>query len=132
MRAACDTVSLSYGLAVVVRNEQGILVAGSSKLVFAPSAIAAEAKAIDLGLCLASSLSLSSFSLESDSLSLSHFGFSKSFVACDWSWTSRKANSVADFVASLSLQRVCSVDWITKPPTSLMLILLFDAASPPP
>ncbi|KAL6219013.1 hypothetical protein ACLB2K_012220 [Fragaria x ananassa] len=68
----------------VVRNEKGLLVAGSSKLDVVPSAIVAETKAIDLGLCLASSLSLSSFSLESDSLSLVS-AFQNPLSLVDWS-----------------------------------------------
>ncbi|KAL6214019.1 hypothetical protein ACLB2K_013457 [Fragaria x ananassa] len=116
------------------------------------SVMAAEALAIKLGLSLASSLSLSSFQLESDSLvlistlsnSLSIVDWTaarsiawirenlKLFQQVNWRWASRKANEAADWVASLALRRVCPIDWFSNPPTSLMRILLFDAVSPPP
>ncbi|KAL6214793.1 hypothetical protein ACLB2K_014225 [Fragaria x ananassa] len=119
---------------------------------YAISVMAAEALAIKFGLSLASSLSLSSFQLESDSLvlistlsnPLSTVDWTAArsiawirenlnlFQQVNWCWASRKANEVADWVASLALHRVCLMDWFFNPPTSIMRILLFDVVSPPP
>ncbi|PRQ55298.1 putative ribonuclease H-like domain-containing protein [Rosa chinensis] len=68
--AAWDSSTLSCGLSALLRDSTGTLVKGLSQLNSASSSLAAEAMAIDLGLSLASSIPLSSFQLESDSLVL--------------------------------------------------------------
>ncbi|XP_024162280.1 uncharacterized protein LOC112169478 [Rosa chinensis] len=150
--ATWDSSTNSCGIAAVVRDSNGLLVGGSSRFDMASSPLAAEALAIQLGLTLASSLSLSSFQLESDSLvlisaflnPLSTVDWSASqlvsrirsqaalFHRVNWHWASRRANRAADLVAALALHRVCIDDWTSNPPPSLMRILLFDAAGPPP
>lgn len=150
--ASWDPTTLTCGLAAIIRNSNGEVVGGATSTEVASSALNAEALAIGLGLSLASSSSLTSFSLESDSLSListllnplslidwtavtlltkirskaSHFS------RVNWLWTSRKANEAANWAASLAKNRVCPLDWFSNPPSSLSRILLYDAASPPP
>ncbi|XP_062013961.1 uncharacterized protein LOC133730370 [Rosa rugosa] len=150
--AAWDSSTLSCGLSALLRDSTGTLVKGLSQSNFASSSLAAEAMAIDLGLSLASSIPLSSFQLESDSLvlisaflnPLSAVDWStsqivstirtkaSSFNRVNWRWTSRRTNAAADLVAAWASRRVCPVDWDSNPPPSLMRILLYDAAGPPP
>ncbi|KAL6124962.1 hypothetical protein ACLB2K_077470 [Fragaria x ananassa] len=150
--AAWNKDSAECGLAAVARNSLGKIVGGMHNYGSSISVMAVEALAIKLGLSLASSLSLSSFQLESDSLvlvsSLSNHLYTVDWTAArsidwirenlnlflqvNWRWVSRKANEAADWVASLALRRVCPLDWVSSPPSSLMRILLFDVVSPPP
>ncbi|XP_024179118.1 uncharacterized protein LOC112185138 [Rosa chinensis] len=150
--AAWDERSSECGLASIIRDSNGSVLGGFAKSTHASSSLAAEAMAIVLGLSLASSLSLSSFQLESDSLvlistflnPLSSIDWSASrivakirvlagqFDRVNWLWASRYANQTADLVAALASRRVCTEDWVSNPPPSLMRILLFDAQGPPP
>ncbi|KAL6225595.1 hypothetical protein ACLB2K_004444 [Fragaria x ananassa] len=68
--AAWNKDSAECGLAAVARNSLGKIVGGMHNYGYAISIMAAEALAIKFGLSLSSSLSLSSFQLESDSLVL--------------------------------------------------------------
>ncbi|KAL6202351.1 hypothetical protein ACLB2K_026059 [Fragaria x ananassa] len=150
--ATWDSTALSSGLAAIARNSSGIIVGGLASQTLATSVVAAEAQALLLGLSLATSLSLSSFTLESDSRTLisalsnplSSVDWSASnhlkkirllscqFNRVNWSWISRLANSVADHVANLAKCGVCIGDWYSSPSLSLMHILLYDAQTDPP
>ncbi|XP_024196178.1 uncharacterized protein LOC112199381 [Rosa chinensis] len=130
--AAWDSSSLFCGLAAIARDSSGKVIGGSDKSTFASSSLAAEAQAIALGLKLATSLSLSSFQLESDSLvlisallnPLSTVDWSASHIIAqirvrsglfhrvNWLWSSRVANAAADLVAVLAKRRVCPEDCI--------------------
>ncbi|PRQ45379.1 hypothetical protein RchiOBHm_Chr3g0490691 [Rosa chinensis] len=70
MDAAWDADLNSCGLTIVIRDPSRVIVGGSSRFDFTSSPLATEALAIELGLNAASSLSLSSLHLESDSLTL--------------------------------------------------------------
>ncbi|KAL6137628.1 hypothetical protein ACLB2K_062918 [Fragaria x ananassa] len=150
--AAWNIDSAECGLATAARNSLEKIVGGMHNYGSSISVMVVEALAIKLGLSLASSLSLSSFQLESDSLVLiSSLSYPLStvdwtaarsiawirenlnlFQQVNWRWVSRKTNEAADWVASLELRRVCPLDWVSNPPSSLMRVLLFDVVSLPP
>ncbi|XP_062005530.1 uncharacterized protein LOC133722675 [Rosa rugosa] len=150
--ASWNSNSLCCGLAALLRNFIGILHNGLVLTAKANDEEAAESQAILLGLKLAKSLSLSSFSLEADCLSLisalkSPRGsvswsaiswvrqikfMAASFSSVNWSWTSREANAAADAAAHLASRLESSLNWVKNPPPSLLHILQSDAVAAPP
>ncbi|KAL6196064.1 hypothetical protein ACLB2K_031680 [Fragaria x ananassa] len=101
--ATWDSTALSSGLAAIARNSSGATVGGLASQTLATIAVAAEAQAVLLGLSLATSLSLSSFTVESDS---------------------RLANSTADHVENLAKCGVCIGDWYSNLPLSLFRCMM--------
>ncbi|XP_062015404.1 uncharacterized protein LOC133731966 [Rosa rugosa] len=146
--AAWHSDSLSCGIAVLIRNSSGELVAGSNQSLHAFSAVAAEALAVLAGLTLVVSLNLSPIILASDSLhvisALTTENFTMDWTVApliwkirslatshshvSWSWSSRQANLAADYIAALASRRMCPSDWVSNPPSSFLNLLLSDAS----
>ena len=55
-----------------------------------------------------------------------------SFQVCSWSWISRSANAMADFVASHGVARMHNYVWVKRPSSSLVVILNNDDLPCPP
>ncbi|PRQ57231.1 putative ribonuclease H-like domain-containing protein [Rosa chinensis] len=155
----CDAswTSLDVGVAVVARNYKGQVVGGTHFSTTAPSPLYAEALALCSGVFLAHKLLpqhclAGSFEFESDSLQLVHL-IKNSLPSSDWtvvpliehirdrtvalpsyswSWSSRKANQVADYLACLARRRMCPADWVSHPPSFLSMLLCKDAVSDSP
>ncbi|PRQ19970.1 putative ribonuclease H-like domain, reverse transcriptase zinc-binding domain-containing protein [Rosa chinensis] len=143
--ASWHASSLSCGVAALVRDHCGKLVAGASRILKALSPLVAEALAISVGLNVALSLPDVPIMMESDSQTLvsslcSHASLcdwkaanlisQARYVAqirhVSWHWTSRTANRAADLVAGLVNSGKCPVNWVSHPPSSLSNVLLYD------
>ncbi|KAL6228202.1 hypothetical protein ACLB2K_002156 [Fragaria x ananassa] len=140
------------GIGVVARNYHGDLIDGAHTTCQAGSALEAEARAGIEACSLAEKLTPFPIIIESDSKCLidainspsncniwsiypavakikNSPSFRQRFV---WSWISRKANSAADHLASLTVRRMCPDVWIDRPPSSLVGILSRDGLPCPP
>ncbi|KAL6225204.1 hypothetical protein ACLB2K_004055 [Fragaria x ananassa] len=139
-------------IGVVARNYHGDLIDGVHTTCRAGSALEAEARAGIEACSLAEKLTPFPIIIESDSKCLidainspsncniwsiypavakikNSPSFRQRFV---WSWISRKANSTADHLASLTVRRMCPDVWIDRPPSSLVGILSRDGLPCPP
>lgn len=143
--ASWHASTLSCGIATLVRNHNGLVIDGSTKVITALSPLAAEALALCEGLKLAASLPQVPIIVESDNLSLidalksgappsdwnasniiSQARYLSLTRQISWHWASRKANLAADHLAALAYSRKCPPDWVVNPPSSLSNILLYD------
>ncbi|KAL6194549.1 hypothetical protein ACLB2K_035631 [Fragaria x ananassa] len=134
------------GIGVVARNYHGDLIDGVHTTCRVGSALEAEARACIEACSLAEKLTPFPIIIESDSKCLidainspsncniwsiypavakikNSPSFRQRFV---WSWISRKANSTADHLASLTVRRMCPDFWIDRLPSSLVGILSRD------
>ncbi|KAF7826245.1 reverse transcriptase [Senna tora] len=147
---AFNPVSKEAGSASVVRNSDGLTVAGRSSSVEAHSASFAEVCAVKMALELAHDLQFGSVLLESDCLEvvsalnkssldvdwrchnlvLGILTLSKEFSHCQFSWIPREANQVANWVAGSAAKLLCPLDWVSKPPVALAHLLSLDAPCP--
>ncbi|XP_062021040.1 uncharacterized protein LOC133737519 [Rosa rugosa] len=149
--AAWHSDSLSCGVAAIVRNHHGRVIAGSVKTLSAPSVFAAEAFAMNEGMVLALSFPHRHVELASDSQSLikslttnvppadwqatniiTQVRYLAQTRQVSWLWTSRSANCAADHLAALACRGKCPVNWLSHPPSSLSEILLYDGCPGPP
>ncbi|XP_024163974.1 uncharacterized protein LOC112170941 [Rosa chinensis] len=150
--ATWNSESLCCGLAALLRDSLGTFLNGVVSVGKATSAEAAEAQAVLLGLNLAKTESILSFSLEADCLplisalksslgsvswsTLSWFqqikSLADSFSSVNWSWISREANVAADVAAHLAPRLEPVLDWFLNPPPSLHHVLQSDAVAAPP
>ena len=49
-----------------------------------------------------------------------------------WNWVPREANRLADAAAKLAMEKLCSSDWVCRPPTSIIDVLRADGLPRPP
>ncbi|XP_024156259.1 uncharacterized protein LOC112164271 [Rosa chinensis] len=140
------------GLGVVIRDENGVVIGGSTNRTNCGFVEIAEAQAVRLGVVLASDCNLKRVRFQSDSQlvisellsSKSHRSWkilpiieeirnrSKVFEAVTWEWIPREANMVAHNATSLAMSRVDLNRWADRPPPSLSLVLRNDGLLCPP
>ena len=150
LKINCDAswTTTGTGIAAIVRDSSGSLIAGNTDFVQATTPLVAEALALRSGVCLARSMPQNHFIFEVDSLQLVNFLNNSSLpsawavlpliekikdLAVDlsshsWVWTSRYANMASDCLALLARQRKCPTDWFQFTPTSLSQLLVKDAS----
>ncbi|KAK9932560.1 hypothetical protein M0R45_019793 [Rubus argutus] len=149
---AWDASTFKAGIGVVIRNNHGSLLWGSSTFGSFNSSVETEAAALVKGLTEAANLRIRNIHVESDNLEVINalnmkiergnwriYPFLREFHRLkhefhqvSWSWISREANRAADAAAKLAKVRLCTVNWTNCPPTSIVLILQNDGLPDPP
>lgn len=143
---AFDKSLNSGGIGIIFRNEAGNIVDGFCGVVDAASAIMVEAWALRIAIGMMMDLGLHVAMVESDCAILvecvkyrKHGPWECEVLCADITSmldslpnfsleaVSREANKAADWLAKKALRRMCPMDWVSKPPSSLILILLMDA-----
>ncbi|KAL6213991.1 hypothetical protein ACLB2K_013429 [Fragaria x ananassa] len=54
------------------------------------------------------------------------------FRRIHWNWVPREANCLANAAAKLAIQSLCSQEWASRPPNSLINVLRSDGLPGPP
>lgn len=136
----------SAGIGVVVRDHFGAVIDGLCTAVHSFSALVVEALALLRAFLMASNLKIKHAIFETDCLELVnsiHSTGSEGDWRCgsifaditsllhanlDWklSWIPRHLNHAADWVAKRAVKKMCPLDWVCTPPSSLALILSRD------
>ncbi|XP_028076555.1 uncharacterized protein LOC114278664 [Camellia sinensis] len=135
----------SSSIAVVLRDWEGKLIAGSTSTMLSSSVSQSEARAVRLACLLASSLALANLHVESDnksviklsateldppseSLAIFHdICASRSRLGLLFRWIPRTANKVAHWLASCALKGTLPLDWVGNPLVKLQALLVFDS-----
>lgn len=143
-----DNSFCSSGL--IARNSVGIVLAGDSKLLRAPSPVVAEALSIREGIITALNLGWPDVILESDCQvainacnGIKSCGeikvivddilrYKNSFNSCSFHWACRKQNQVAHLIAQAGLQNSLRQGWVFNPPHLIARALVEDSRLIPP
>ncbi|XP_007216486.1 uncharacterized protein LOC18783226 [Prunus persica] len=143
--------TLKGGVGVVIRNTGGQFVRGLAGPIFCNSALAAEAYSAIKGLALSANLGFRDVIVETDSKLLIN-GINGDFRnkvwsimllealhrICDsmhdvgWSWVHRDLNRAAHEAAMIGVRAMELESWVSRPPLSLVQVLVSDGLPCPP
>ncbi|MED6183845.1 hypothetical protein PIB30_041608 [Stylosanthes scabra] len=122
----------------VFRDSSGRLLTGFAAKITTASPLIAESEAIRTALIAAKNLELQQIIIESDNLLLIQAIKSKSTIGevdsilqdihhlaaeiphCEFTWTPREGNLVADLVAGLAVANILRPNWSSDPPRQVM------------
>ncbi|XP_021833605.1 uncharacterized protein LOC110773395 [Prunus avium] len=140
------------GVGCVIRNSNGDLLGGESRINVRSAPIEAEAEAVLSGLHLAKEQGHHDVVLECDSqvvvqslrdrkraIPWKIYPFIQAirrlvswFSSIHWTWIPRTANKAAHVAATIANLRVRHLRWASQPPPSLVLVLSRDGLPGPP
>ncbi|KAL4302187.1 hypothetical protein GQ457_10G011310 [Hibiscus cannabinus] len=140
--AAFDVQTGKSAVAAIGRDSIGSIIAGHSACLYAPSASAAEASGIRLGVEMDVSFGLDHIIFESDykqvvlrlnsgvlsawesaAIEEDILSLASSFLSVSFSFIPRTCNRVADWVTKNVLNGSCPRDWVANPPQGLLSLL---------